>query len=95
MEGVEGVVRHAGEGVERDNAEEEAVAAGVGEGFVVFEEAFDEVEAAGGGEAGDGVLEGVAVLDEETVGGIGMEKVEECVGVCLGFQALENGWFEG
>lgn len=76
MEGAEGVIGHAGEGVESDDAEEEAGTAGMREGYLVLKEGFDVVEAASGGEAGNGVLEGGAIFNKEAVGGIGLEEVE-------------------
>lgn len=85
VEGADGVVKHAGIGVEREEADEEALGLGEGGvGLLVLQEALDEVRAAGGGETADReAVEGTVAVEGRRLGG-GEEEVGEAVGVGLG-----------
>ena len=77
---------HAGGGVEHDEAYPEAFGAGMGEGFLVVDEALDEVEAARPGEATAGeFVEGAVAAETGEVGRLVMEDVGELFRVGLGF----------
>lgn len=81
------MVNQAGGGVEHDEAYPESFRAGVGEVFLVLDEALDEIEAAGPGEtaAGD-LVEGAVAAEAGRVGGLVVEDVEELFWVELGLE---------
>lgn len=85
FKGFDGVIDHAGVGVEGEDADEEALGSGEGRvGLLGLEDPLDEVAAVGAGELLDGELVDGAVAVELGGGGGGLEEVGDAVGVRFG-----------
>lgn len=85
VERADGVVEHARVGVEREEADKEALRLGrCRVGLLLLEEALDEVRASGGRESADGeAVEEAVAIEGRGVGG-GEEEVGKAVRVGLG-----------